>query len=56
MLIYLDGVLISEAGEVDLWVSPVEIGGVEVYKGPGALPAEFTGPASRCGAVAIWTK
>ena len=56
MLIYLDGIVVSESGEADLWVSPVEIGGVEVYKGPASLPAEFTGPNSRCGVVAIWTK
>lgn len=56
MNIYLDGILISESGEADLWVSPVEIGGVEVYKGAASLPAEFTGPGSRCGVVAIWTK
>ncbi|MDE2662824.1 MAG: carboxypeptidase regulatory-like domain-containing protein [Gemmatimonadota bacterium] len=56
MQIYLDGVHISSLGEADLWVSPVEIGGVEVYKGPASLPAEFGGSSSRCGVVAIWTK
>jgi len=56
MLVYLDGFLISESGQDDVWVSPVEIGGVEVYKGPASLPAEFMGPGSRCGVVAIWTK
>lgn len=56
MQIYLDGIHISGLGEADLWVSPVEIGGVEVYKGPASLPAEFGGAGSRCGVVAIWTK
>ena len=56
MQIYLDGILISEEGAADTWVSPVEIAGVEVYKGPASLPAEFSGPNSRCGVVAIWTK
>ena len=56
MKIYLDGIVISEEGEADMWVSPVEIGGVEVYKGAASLPAEFTGPGSQCGVVAIWTK
>ena len=56
MQVYLDGVHISGFGEADAWVSPVEIGGVEVYKGPASLPAEFGGPNSRCGVVAIWTK
>lgn len=56
MQIYVDGVHISEIGQADLWVSPVEIGGVEVYKGAASLPAEFGGSSSRCGVVAIWTK
>ena len=56
MQVYLDGNLISEEGEADLWVSPVEIAGVEVFKGAASLPAEFSGPGSRCGVVAIWTK
>ncbi len=56
MQIYLDGFLISDQGEADLWVSPVEIAGVEVYKGAASMPAEFTGSGSRCGVVVIWTK
>ncbi|WP_420633958.1 carboxypeptidase regulatory-like domain-containing protein [Candidatus Palauibacter sp.] len=37
-------------------VLPTEIAGIEVYTGAGSLAAEFGGPDSRCGAVAIWTK
>ena len=33
-----------------------EIVGVEVYKGPATLPAEFGGSDARCGAVVVWTK
>lgn len=33
-----------------------QLAGVEVYKGPATLPAEFGGSAARCGAVVIWTK
>ncbi|MYA34050.1 MAG: TonB-dependent receptor [Gemmatimonadales bacterium] len=55
MQVYLDGILISEEGEADMWPT-VDIAGVEVYKGAASLPAEFTGPNSRCGVVAIWTK
>ena len=33
-----------------------QIAGVEVYKGPATLPAEFGGSGGRCGAVVIWTK
>ncbi|WP_420635705.1 carboxypeptidase regulatory-like domain-containing protein [Candidatus Palauibacter sp.] len=37
-------------------VLPIEVGGVEVYRGPASLPARFSGPDARCGVVAIWTK
>ena len=33
-----------------------QIAGVEVYKGPATLPAEFAGSNARCGAIVIWTK
>ena len=33
-----------------------QIAGVEVYKGPATLPAEFGGSDARCGAVVVWTK
>ncbi|WP_420633284.1 carboxypeptidase-like regulatory domain-containing protein [Candidatus Palauibacter sp.] len=55
MPIFLDGIRVG-TGRVDDWVRPVEIGGVEVYKGAASLPAEFLDFDSRCGAVAIWTK
>ncbi|MYC87204.1 MAG: carboxypeptidase-like regulatory domain-containing protein [Gemmatimonadales bacterium] len=33
-----------------------QLAGVEVYKGPATLPAEFGGSDARCGAIVIWTK
>jgi hypothetical protein len=34
-----------------------ELYGVEIYRNPEAVPAQFqTGPVDRCGAVLIWTK
>ena len=33
-----------------------QLAGVEVYKGPASLPAEFSGSDARCGAVVVWTK
>jgi len=32
-----------------------QLAGVEVYKGPASLPAEFSGSDARCGAVVVWT-
>ena len=35
---------------------PHDVVGVEVYRGPSELPAEFTGSNSGCGVIVIWTK
>ena len=52
--VYLDNIKIRTS--IDEIVKPIEISGVEVYKGPASLPAEFSGSDSRCGAIVIWTK
>ncbi|HXG97080.1 MAG TPA: TonB-dependent receptor [Gemmatimonadales bacterium] len=35
---------------------PHDVIGIEVYRGPSELPAEFTGSNSGCGVIVIWTK
>jgi outer membrane cobalamin receptor len=55
VLVYVDGVEISNA-EIDDLVLPSEIHGIEVYRRPSELPAEFSGSNARCGVIAIWTK
>jgi hypothetical protein len=35
---------------------PHDILGLEIYRGPSELPAEFTGSTSGCGVIVIWTK
>ena len=52
--VYLDNVRVGL--DLDAFVLPIEVAGVEVYKGPASLPAEFGGSDSRCGVVAVWTK
>lgn len=51
MAVYLDGFVVG--GDLDSFVKPLEVGGIEVYKGLASTPAEFAG---RCGAVVVWTK
>lgn len=51
MAVYLDGTAVG--GNLDSFVKPLEVGGIEVYKGLASTPAEFAG---RCGAVVVWTK
>ena len=55
MQVYLDGSRVA-AGELRHLVLPIEVAGIEVYKGPASLPAEFGGSSSRCGVVVVWTK
>jgi hypothetical protein len=63
-VIYLDGNYMGDlrAGDIDGWVRPDEVAGIEIYTGP-VVPAQFsTGRsgvgASRgdCGSIVIWTK
>jgi Carboxypeptidase regulatory-like domain/TonB-dependent Receptor Plug Domain len=55
--VYIDGVPIRDltVREVDSWVRPDEIAGMEIYSRAGSAPAEFT-RLDGCGAVVVWTK
>ena len=53
--VYLDNVKVG-VDNLDAFVRPVEVAGVEVYKGAASLPAEFGGSDSRCGVAVVWTK
>jgi hypothetical protein len=66
-IIYLDGHRIDNLVldlDLDAWVHPEEILGIEVYRGPSELPPEFNRATSGggemlfgtgCGAIVIWT-
>jgi hypothetical protein len=55
--IYLDGHYMREltADDIDSWVSPKDIAGIEVYT-QGTVPAEFQPGLGDCGSIVIWTK
>jgi hypothetical protein len=62
--VYIDGQFMRDlsADDIDTWVNPNEVGGIEIYTGPGT-PVQFTpgmaggGLAQQvCGSVVIWTK
>lgn len=42
--------------DLDAYVTPEEIAGIEIYRGPSETPAAFGGPESACGVIVIWTK
>jgi hypothetical protein len=54
---YINGQLFRHlsADDIDGWVQPDEIAGIEVY-GATSTPAQFTDPLDHCGAIVIWTK
>ena len=51
--LYMDGVRLG-AGSVNL-VHPIDLEGIEVYRGPAEVPAEFSHRGG-CGAIALWTR
>jgi hypothetical protein len=51
--VFLDGADIGDASQLTL-VNPAEIEAMEIYQGPGELPAEARGKG--CAAVFIWTR
>ena len=58
--VIVDGVVVSTGGaepaEIDALVDPSRIEGMEVYRRPAELPAEFGGAQSGCGVIVVWTK
>jgi hypothetical protein len=58
--LYIDGARIPSlpegltATDIDLWVDPNEIAGIEVYT--HLVPPQFQPPLSSCGSIVIWTK
>jgi hypothetical protein len=43
------------ADDIDGWVAPDEVAGIEVYM-QGTVPAQFQPGLSDCGSIVIWTK
>jgi hypothetical protein len=59
--IYVDGVLVTHDFDSDAdfpidMIHPLDVAGIEIYRGPAQVPAEFAGSNARCGVIAIWTR
>lgn len=46
----------DDAFNIDDFVSPGAVEGIEIYRGTSQVPAEFYSPDARCGVIAIWTR
>lgn len=55
--IYLDGHHVGglTADDIDVWVDPDDVGGIEIYPGLGT-PPEYQQGMNNCGSILIWTK
>ncbi|MDQ2889679.1 MAG: Plug and carboxypeptidase regulatory-like domain-containing protein [Gemmatimonadota bacterium] len=52
---YVDGHPFAAPGNIDRLVAMRDVAGIEVYSDASQVPAQFKGPTSRCGVIAIWT-
>jgi hypothetical protein len=57
-IVYVDGLpfLQSDDLNLDRYLIPDDIEGIEVYRGPAELPSQFNVIGTACGAVVIWTR
>ena len=60
-VVFVDGIQVNEPEDGEpLWIlrelPGMDVEAIEVYRGPGSVPAEFSGPDAMCGALIIWTK
>jgi hypothetical protein len=55
--VFIDGVRLSEMDvtDIDAWVPPEDLAGLEVYNSPERAPMEFT-TLEGCGALVLWTR
>jgi hypothetical protein len=54
--VYLDGIRVMDASR-DLDKMQVnEYGGIEIYKGPATIPAQYNMTGSACGVILMWTR
>jgi len=59
--VYMDGLLMHEGGYqgpafIDGLSKPFDLAGIEVYRSPAEIPAQFGGSNSRCGVIVMWSK
>jgi hypothetical protein len=53
--ILLDGNPVLDA-DIDNYIQPQDVAGIEIYRGPSEIPGRWMGQRSACGLIVIWTK
>jgi len=53
--VLLDGNPVADS-DVDNFVEPQDVSGIEIYRGPSEVPGRWTSQRSSCGLIVIWTK
>ena len=54
--VYIDGFPSIAGGEDLKTIDPMNIEGIEVYRRPVEVPAEYGGAMSGCGVIVLWTR
>lgn len=54
--VFLDGVRVNGYRSIDDLVQPLEVEGLEIYRGGYQAPAEFGGMQAGCAVILIWTR
>ena len=56
--LYIDGGVVrgGTLEALNVMVSAGDLAGVEIYRRPSEIPAEFSGPDAACGVIVLWTK
>ncbi|MNC89343.1 hypothetical protein D3C83_52590 [compost metagenome] len=53
--LYIDGHYMFDSADLDSWVRPEHVAGIEIY-GAATAPQQFQRPLSGCGSIVIWTR
>lgn len=53
--LYIDGMKINDASDIDGFVLPDDVAGIEAYAGAAGAPAWASGLSGSCGSILVWT-
>jgi len=54
--LFLDGVLLPQATDLNDLPPPYELAGIEIYSGPATIPLQYKRSDAGCGVILFWTR